>query len=79
MFIKNKREKMENYNNDKNTYITRMNKTALSKFDVLKPYLKKKLKYLIMVQEFPLSLLKVFNKQVRNTMLMIFHLQYKMN
>lgn len=79
MFIKNKREKMQNYNNDKNTYITRMNKTALSKFDVLKPYLKKKLKYLIMVQEFPLSLLKVFNKQVRNTMLMIFHLQYKMN
>ena len=79
MFIKNKREKMENYNNDKNTYITRMNKTALSKFDVLKPYLKKKLKYLIMVQEFPLSLLKVLNKQVRNTMLMIFHLQYKMN
>ena len=44
MFIKNEREKMENYNNDKNTYITRMNKTALS-----------------------------------NTMLMIFHLQYKMN
>ena len=43
---------MENYNNDKNTYITRMNKTALSKFDVLKPYLKKKLKYLIMAQEF---------------------------
>ena len=70
---------MQNYNNDKNTYITRMNKTALSKFDVLKPYLKKKLKYLIMVQEFPLSLLKVFNKQVQNTMLMIFHLQYKMN
>ena len=34
---------MENYNNDKNTYITRMNKTALSKFDVLKPYLRKKL------------------------------------
>ncbi len=70
---------MENYNNDKNTYITRMNKTALSKFDALKPYLKKKLKYLIMVQEFHLSLLRVFNKQVRNTMLMIFHLQYKMN
>ena len=46
MFIKNKREKMENYNNDKNTYITRMNKTALSKFDVLKPYLKKKTKVL---------------------------------
>ena len=37
---------MENYNNDKNTYITRMNKTALSKFDVLKPYLKKKTKVL---------------------------------
>lgn len=37
---------MENYNNDKNTYITRMNKTALSKFDVLKPYLKKKTKIL---------------------------------
>jgi cheR methyltransferase, SAM binding domain len=46
MFIKNEREKMENYNNDKNTYITRMNKTALSKFDVLKPYLKKKTKVL---------------------------------
>ena len=70
---------MENYNNDKNTYITRMNKTALSKFDALKPYLKKKLKYLIMVQEFPLSLLKVFNKQVQNTMVMIFLQQYKMN
>ena len=39
-------KKMENYNNDKNTYITRMNKTALSKFDVLKPYLKKKIKVL---------------------------------
>ena len=39
-------KKMENYNNDKNTYITRMNKTALSKFDVLKPYLKKKTKVL---------------------------------
>ena len=37
---------MENYNNDKNTYITRMNKTALSKFDVLKPYLKKKTRVL---------------------------------
>ena len=37
---------MENYNNDKNTYIKRMNKTALSKFDVLKPYLKKKTKVL---------------------------------
>ena len=39
-------KKMENHNNDKNTYITRMNKTALSKFDVLKPYLKKKTKVL---------------------------------
>ena len=67
---------MENYNNDKNTYIKRMNKTALSKFDVLKPYLKKKTK---VVQEYRRILLEVFSKQVQNIMLMIFHQQYKMS
>lgn len=70
---------MENYNNDKNTYITRMNKTALSKFDVLKPYLKKKTKVLDYGSGISPEFIKVFNKQVQNTMLMIFHLQYKMN
>lgn len=39
-------KKVENYNKDRNTYISRINKTALSKYDVLKPYLKKKTKVL---------------------------------
>ncbi len=63
---------MENYNKIK--YISHVwTKTVYLNSDVFKTLFKEKsCKFLIMVQEFHLSLLRVFNKQVQNTMLMIF-------